>query len=77
MNNPAQKLDVTGNVKFGAASGAAGSRIIARGEHTSAPVGTLSAGEWELSVYDDGASPVFRIRYNDGGVEKTGNVTLA
>lgn len=77
MNNPGQKLDITGDLKFGAAGGAQGSRLIGRGEHTSAPAGSLGTGEWELSVYDDGASPVLRVRYNDGGVEKTGNVSLA
>lgn len=64
------------NVVFGAASGAAGSRIIGRGEHTSAPAGTLTTGQWELSVYDNGAAPVLRVRYNDGGVTKTGDVAL-
>lgn len=70
MNNPAQKLDITGDLKFGAASGAQGSRLIGRGEHTSAPGGSLSTGEWELAIYDNGVSPVLRVRYNDGGTEK-------
>jgi hypothetical protein len=73
---PAQKLDVVGDARLGAASGAQGSRIIGRGEHTSAPAGTLATGEWEISVYDDGIAPVFRIRYNDGGSEVTGDVSL-
>lgn len=64
------------NMKFGRASGAAGSRAVGRGEHTSAPAGTLATGEWEISVYDNATAPVFRVRYNDGGSVKTGDLAL-
>lgn len=64
-------VDAVGNVRVGAASGAAGSRIIGRGEHTSAPAGTLATGEWELALYDNGVAPVLRLRYNDAGSTKT------
>lgn len=64
---PEYKFDVMGDIRVGAPSGAQGSRIIGRGEHTSEPAGTLAVGEWELAVIDDGGTPVFSVRYNDGG----------
>lgn len=41
----------------------AGTRIKADSKHGEAPASTLADGEWEVTVYDDGTSPVFRIRY--------------
>ena len=70
--DPTEKLDVHGNVKFGAASGVSGSRIVGRGEHTSAPATALSTGEWEMSLYDDNTTPYFTVRYKDGSVTKYG-----
>lgn len=67
-------VEVLGNVRVGAASGAAGSRVIGRGEHTSSPAGTLATGEWELTLYDNGATPVLRLRYNDAGTTKVFDV---
>lgn len=68
---PGYFLDVVGDMRVGSASGAAGSRIIGRGEHTSAPAASLATGEWELTVFDNGTTPVFRVRYNDGGTIKS------
>lgn len=53
-----------------------GTRIVGESHHEDAPESTLAEGEWEISVYDDGVSPVFRIRYNDAGTEVVGDVTL-
>lgn len=51
-------------------------RLVGKSAFTSMPEGSLSAGQWELTVYDDGANPVFRIRYNDAGTIKVGDVVL-
>lgn len=53
-----------------------GTRIVAESHHEDAPESTLAEGEWEISVYDDGANPVFRVRYNDAGDEMVGDVAL-
>ena len=67
-------VDATSNLRFGIASGAASSRLVGRGEHTSAPAASLATGEWEMTLYDDGVTPVVRFRYSDGGVTKTVDV---
>lgn len=38
------------------------------------PAGTLATGEWEVTCYDNGVSPVIRFRYNDAGTVKTVDV---
>ena len=40
-----------------------GTRIKGEMKHEAAPSSTLEDGQWEVTVYDDGTSPVFRIRY--------------
>ena len=53
-----------------------GTRIKGEIRHESAPASDLEEGEWEITVYDDGADPVFRVRYNDAGTIVTGDVAL-
>lgn len=54
----------------------AGTRIKADAKHEEAPASRLADGEWEITVYDDGSSPVFRIRYNNGDETLVGDVPL-
>jgi len=55
----------------------AGTRIKADAKHEEAPASTLADGEWEMTVYDDGANPVFRIRYRrDSDNDFVGDVAL-
>ena len=53
-----------------------GTRIFGESTHDAAPASTLSHGQWEITVYDDGAAPVFRVRYNDGTDTLIGDVSL-
>lgn len=53
-----------------------GTRIKGELRHETAPSSTLAEGEWEITVYDDGSSPVFRVRYNDGENILVGDVAL-
>jgi hypothetical protein len=44
---------------------------------TSAPSVTLASGQYQLTVYDNGSSPVLRVRYNTGSTVKVGDLTLS
>lgn len=50
-------------------------RIIGASPHLAAPASDLLPGQWELTLVDTGAQ-VFRVRYNDGGTIRTGDLTL-
>lgn len=73
------RLDKLEGIRGEAILGAEGSgntRVVAASEFIEAPAGELAEGQWELTVYNDGANPVFRIRYNDAGTVKTGDVAM-
>lgn len=59
------------NKTQGVVGNSAFARVLVASPHTAAPAGTLAVGEWDVAVYDNGVTPVVRVRYNDGGVEKT------
>lgn len=50
--------------------------IIVANKRTSTPGDTLADGEAMLSIVDTGGSQSFHVRYNDGGVYRTGSVAL-
>jgi hypothetical protein len=44
---------------------------------TTAPAETLTSGQYEITVYDNGSAPVLRVRYNNGSAVKIGDLTLS
>jgi len=44
---------------------------------TSAPSVTLASGQYQITVYDNGSTPVLRVRYNNGSTVKVGDLTLS
>lgn len=51
-------------------------RLVGLSSFSSAPGAVLPAGQWEMTVYDDGSNPVLRVRYNDAGTTKVADVAL-
>lgn len=52
-------------------------RLLGKKEHTSAPAATLAAGEFELTLYDNGTTPALRARYNDAGTTKHADLQMS
>ena len=44
---------------------------------TSAPSVTLASGQYQITVYDNGSTPVLRVRYNNGSTVKVGDLALS
>jgi len=71
---PDQKLDVRGEISiFGSSASLA--RLRLRGFYTASPANPPS-DQCDIIVVDNGTSPVLRIRYNDAGVMKVGDIAL-
>jgi len=67
-------IDPTGEIfLFGASASLA--RLRLRGFYTASP-SNPAADQTDLIVVDNGVSPVFRVRYNDAGVMKVGDLAL-
>ena len=71
---PDQPLDVRGEISiFGASASLA--RVRLRGFYAASPANPPT-DQCDLIIVDNGVSPVFRVRYNDGGVMKVGDLAL-
>jgi hypothetical protein len=58
------RIDSTGNLLFSNAV-------------TSAPSVAIASGQYQITVYDNGSTPVLRVRYNNGSAIKVGDLTLS
>lgn len=73
-NAPDHTLDVRGEISiFGASNSLA--RLRLRGFYAASPADP-PADQTDIILVDNGVSPVLRIRYNDAGVLKVGDVAL-
>ena len=71
---PDHPLDVRGEVSiFGSSASLA--RLRLRGFYTASP-SDPPTNQCDIILVDNGVSPVFRVRYNDGGVMKVGDLAL-
>src|SRR3990167_1373480 len=71
---PDHPLDVRGEISiFGASASLA--RLRLRGFYTSSPANPPN-DQADIIIVDNGVTPVLRVRYNDAGVMKVGDLTL-